>query len=174
MVITKMLGAVLVVVAASVMGMLYSQELQKRIDNLYEIQKLLILLQGEMKYHQAPIIEVFREMKGHISKEFEELLKKVAQKLEVSFGKTIQEVWEECCHQQLHKIALGKQDRQEFVRLGEVFGYLDTATQMAGFELYSHKLEVRIQQCTKELKGKQRLIRCLGVTGGIFIVILFI
>lgn len=174
MVMAKITGAVLVLLAATVMGMMYSQELQKRIDNLYEIQKLLILLQGEMKYHQAPIIEVFQGMEGHVNREFEELLQGVAESLEHSFGKTIQQVWRECCKQRIHKISLAKQDRQEFVRLGEVLGYLDTATQMAGFELYSHKLEVRIQQCTKELAGKQRLIRCLGVAGGIFIVILFI
>lgn len=174
MVTAKIAGAVLIVAAASLIGFLYSQELQKRIENLYEIQRILILLEGEMKYHQAPIAEVFQGMQEHVSTEFQKLFLQVAERLECSFGKTIREIWLECCDLSLGEIDLWKEDRKEFRRLGEILGYLDTGTQAAGFELYGQKINLRIQQCSKELEGKQRLIRCLGIMGGIFVVIFFI
>lgn len=174
MVEAKIAGAVMIIAAASLMGFLYSHELQKRIENLYEIQRILVMLRGEMKYHQAPITEVFQGMKGHVNTEFQQLFAKAAENLQQSHGKTIGQIWLECCDLLLEKISLSKEDRQEFRRLGEILGYLDTDTQAAGFELYGQKIELRIQKCSKELAGKQRLIRCLGIMGGIFVVIFFI
>ena len=174
MLTAKISGAILIITATALLGFLYSQEMKKRVENLYEIRKILAMLQGEMKYHKVPVAEVFRGMETHVSVEFQEFFIRSAEKLEESFGKTIQEIWLECCNLFLKDISLWKEDRLEFQRLGEILGYLDVATQSAGLEVYGQKLGLRIQQCSQELESRQRLIRCLGIAGGILVVIFFI
>ena len=46
----KIVGAIIILLASSVLGFLYSREVEKKLSALYEIQRILLMLKGEITY----------------------------------------------------------------------------------------------------------------------------
>ena len=49
----------MIILASSLLGMLFSLETSQKLNTLYEIQRILIMLKGEITYNKAPAADAF-------------------------------------------------------------------------------------------------------------------
>lgn len=83
-------------------------------------------------------------------------------------------MWTESIDRCLIKSQLKNKDKEELKAIGMQMGYLDEQMQLGTIDLYLEQLSFVIQKTREELVMKKRLCNCLGVMGGIFLVIILI
>lgn len=168
----KLFGGVLIIFASGFLGMLFSKEAEGKLNTLYEIQQILIMLKGEITYNKAPASEAFLNLSGHVKEPFKSFFQKTGEELDKSFGKTLEAVWRECCDSELQGLLIAKEDKQTFRELGTCMGYLDAQMQISSLTLYGEKLDMRIKESSEGIREKQKILKIMGLMGGIFIVLL--
>ena len=169
---SKIAGAVMILLASSLLGFLYSREVERKLNTLYEIQRILIMLKGEITYHKAPAAEAFCEVSKHVKEPFSNFFYNTAMELDQGFGKTIEQIWQECCDTELKELIIAGEDRKTFREFGACMGYLDAQMQISSIGLYSEKLDVRIKESERGIREKQKIFKCMGIMGGIFLILL--
>ena len=55
----KIFGGLLLIGSAAAMGFLKAEELKKRVSGLSELKRMMVLLQGELRFHRAILSEAF-------------------------------------------------------------------------------------------------------------------
>ena len=156
----RIMGAILIIFASGGIGVTKGIELQKYLR--------------EIQYTKAPFSEAF----SHIGRRMEgaqgEWLLYLARQIEEKAGATFFQLWTESIDQCLIKSQLKSKDREELKAIGMQMGYLDEQMQLGTIDLYLEQLSFVIQKTREELVMKKRLCNCLGVMGGIFLVIILI
>ena len=170
----KIIGAILIILASGGIGVTKGLELQKYLRELELLKQLFWMLKREIQYTKAPFSEAF----SHIGRRMEgaqgEWLLYLAEQIEEKAGATFFELWTESIDRCLIKSQLKNKDKEELKAIGMQMGYLDEQMQLGTIDLYLEQLSFVIQKTREELVMKKRLCNCLGVMGGIFLVIILI
>ena len=170
----KIIGAILIILASGGIGVTKGLELQKYLRELELLKQLFWMLKREIQYTKAPFSEAF----SHIGRRMEgaqgEWLLYLAEQIEEKAGATFFELWTESIDRCLIKSQLKNKDKEELKAIGMQMGYLDEQMQLGTIDLYLEQLSFVIQKTREELVMKKRLCNCLGVMGGIFLVIIMI
>lgn len=170
----KAAGCILILAASAGFGFLSGRELKQRLEELKYLKKLLLILRGEIKYTKAPFPEAFRNISKRCKMPFSDFFKNLGEELDKLSGKGFPEIWKERIELDLKELKLNQADRMQLNRLGEQFGYLDGEMQINTIDLYMEQLETEIKTAEKETAGKVRLFNCLGIMGGIFVLLIII
>ena len=168
----KIIGASLIIFASAFLGLMFSREAQGKLNTMYEIQRILIMLKGEITYNKAPVADAFINLSRHTKEPFATFFQKTGEELDNNFGKTLEMVWRECCDRELKELVIAKEDKLEFREFGACMGYLDVQMQVASLALYGEKMDMRIKEYGNNIKEKQRIFKIMGVMGGIFLVLI--
>ena len=170
--VLKLLGAVLVLIGGSSMGLCAARELRQRSRTLEQFLAALDQIQAELSFRLTPMPELLQQL-GQAS---EEPLKTFFQTCEgglsalgeVSFSV----VWNRALREEA--LALLPEDRLSLEQLGAVLGRYDAEGQRTTLE----SVRVRLSQCLEDARGKQkkmgRVYRTLGVSAGVLCVLLLI
>ena len=133
------------------------------------------MLEKRNPIYESPF---FRKRFSHIGRRMEgaqgEWLLYLAKQIEEKAGATFFELWTESIDRCLIKSQLKNKDKEELKAIGMQMGYLDEQMQLGTIDLYLEQLSFVIQKTREELVMKKRLCNCLGVMGGIFLVIILI
>lgn len=86
--------------------------------------------------------------------------------------KSAKEVIQYCAEKQLKNKGLKKEDFERLYRVGDQLGYLDREMQIKGIEFYIEQQKSACKDAEKEYREKERVYHCLGIIGGLFLVIL--
>lgn len=166
---SKIAGAVMILVACCGMGFGKSMEYKKRIRDLLNVKKILLMLRGEIKYAKSPLAEAFAAIGKRQENVFGEFLLQVADGMNEQQGETFLQIWENKLELILPKSALLKEDRQQLKRLGGQLGYLDREMQISTIDLQVEQLEMLIKRLEEEQGKRCRVCSCLGVFAGIML-----
>ena len=175
----RVAGACLILSASSLLGVQKSRQFTKRIEQLQELQRIVLLIQGEILYKNAALPEALRSSAGKVKVPFDSFLRQTAGRADAFDGVRFSDLFETEIKEQLKGTALTKEDKEEFARFGESLGYLDVEMQknamklsiiknMSSSEIGTNTLEY----LQKEIPQKRKLYQSLGVMGGIFLLIL--
>lgn len=162
----------MIILASGFLGLMFSWEAQGKLNTLYEIQRILIMLKGEITYNKAPVADAFINLSKHTKEPFSTFFRKTGEELDKNFGKTLEVVWRECCDRELKGLLITKEDKIEFREFGANMGYLDVQMQVASLALYGEKMDMRIKEYGTDIKERQRIFKIMGVMGGIFLVLI--
>ena len=64
-------GACLILSASSLLGVQKSRQFTKRIEQLQELQRIVLLIQGEILYKNAALPEALRSSAGKVKVQFD-------------------------------------------------------------------------------------------------------
>lgn len=170
----KIVGVILVLMASGGIGVAKGLDLQKYLKELEQLKQVFWMLRREIQYTKAPFSEAFSRIGRRTGGVFGEWMLFLARQLEGRAGLTFFQLWTDsidCC---LEKSKLKKKDRELLKETGMQMGYLDEKMQIGTIDLYLEQLELVIQRTRAETETKRRLCNCLGVMGGIFLVIILI
>ena len=170
----KLIGSACIILAGLGLGFSYGHELQKRLIDMREITHIFILIKGEIQYTRATLSDVFYRTAQRKDGVYKDWLMFLSRCLEDGSACRIKDVWEESINTYLKATQLKKSDIGAIKKIGADFGHMDVQTQISTIDLFLNEWEMKTTKAKEELSSKQKLSRCLGIMGGIMLVIFLV
>ena len=165
----KITGIVLIMMSASLMGYLFSKDYIERINRLEQIQKMLILLKGEISYSNNSVQEALENISEMIEGKVGEFVTKVQESfkkseipLSVAWSLGVDNIFDK-------KSSLKSEDKNSLKDFGRGLGITDRQTQINNIEKYQSQIQLTIKELKEEKNEKCKLYRMLGITCGAFL-----
>lgn len=170
----KMLGLICIIVGGSGIGYSMSQQVSRRYTELQNLQRMAAMLVGEITYGNTPLPEALssigRRLEGPVADFLDKLSKNLLEQPHESLAVLFEQRMREC----LGKSQLQEKDLETLARMGSFLGYLDRDMQLRTLKLYQSELEREMEDTYKSMPGKKKLYQCIGIMGGLFLVILLL
>lgn len=168
----KGLGAAAVLLACAALGFERSAALARRAACLQELQRLIVMLQGEIRYAKTPLSEAFLELSrrtdGALGRFFSEAASAAGQR----DGRSMAEIFRTCAEESLRGSGLLDEDIGQLVRTGARLGYLDREMQVQTLLLYQEDLKREGAAAREDYQRRGKMYRRLGILSGCFLIIL--
>ena len=174
--VLRLAGSLTVLAAAAGLGTAVSLDYGKRIRLLTQLRRMFLLLAGEIRSSRMPAAEAFGRMAGRMEPPFGKWLGMLAERLEAGAGESFSSIWKQWVEQWVQEDAqaLKKQDVELLLSFGESFGYLDQQMQLSSIAFVQEQLLDRVGELKGGCAARMRMARLLGVSAGIFLVILLL
>lgn len=170
----KIMGSLFLLGSAASIGFLKAEELNERVKKLQELKRMMVLLQGELRFHRATLSEAFGNVADRVAEPFQSFLKETAKKLEERDEEGFGSVWSKKSKELLHTEGLKKEDAHLLELLGSSLGYLDLTMQTETLNLVMIQTEDAITAAKEQQKSKGKLYQTMGITVGALLVLLII
>ena len=170
----KTAGVLFIVLGTSCLGISYGSGLKKRIRLLDMIERMMILLRGEIRYGATPLPEALDHMAGKLDMPLSGFLASVVSDLNAMDGKNFQELWEENAKNHIGKNLLSQEELTDFIKMGRTLGYLDKEMQLGSIDFYMEQLKLDRVSLEKTYPEKRKLYCTMGVLLGMMISILLV
>lgn len=168
----KLLGMFCILSGSTGLGIRFAKELDLRIQELSELQRLMLLLKGEIRYMHRPLPEAFLHLSEGAPPPFRDFFCHTAEALQRRQGHTAGEIWQKNMEQDLKGLHISIREREELERLGSMLGYLDVEMQVNTLDYYLEQLGLSAAGAAETAKNCRRLYQYMGVLGGAALVIL--
>ena len=76
----KIIGCLFCLGAAATIGFLKAEELKSRVKRLEEFKRMMMLLQGELRFHRATLSEAFESVSRRVEEPFAGFLEETAER----------------------------------------------------------------------------------------------
>ena len=174
MVELKVLGAVLVAVFASLMGVAAGNDMRRRVVLLQSFYRGILMIHQEIEYLKTPLEEAARQVGSVLEEPWASFFEMVGKQLEELPGTPFHQVWEEKGKEYLEGLPMHQEDFDLITQTGIQLGHLDAGENSTMLTVFEKPLEALIEEAKAEYQSKAQLYRRLGVMGGIFLVIIFV
>ena len=167
----RVAGIVLIMGAALWFGAYFAMKEKYRLQELEELERGLIYLQGQISYLSAPLAQAMTDvswkMNGQLGMIFQKAAEKLAEQKEVSAEVVWQKIWQK---EAVHTF-LFAEDLDAVISFGRSLGYLDKAQQENSIRLLLRYIEDALTQGRKRLEKNGRLYYGMGGLAGLLIVV---
>ncbi len=165
----KLIGALFILFSALQLGLFQSRRLHQRVQCLGQLNHLLYQFLGEVQFGLRPLPEIFERLGNQSGGEGFAL---TAQEMKLRDGRSARS----CFHLAINASypLLNQEDKEALLSLGEGLGACDNTTQCRLIESVIRQLEVRQQDAREFAVKNGRLYQGLGLTGGLFLILLLI
>lgn len=170
----KIIGSLFLLTSAASIGYLKAENLNERVKVLKEFKRMMLCLQGELRFHRAVLWEAFENVSKRVGKPFSSYLKEISCRMESKKYESFELLWEETSQLLLRKEGFAKEDRQLFELLGASLGHLDITMQSDSLNLAILQTDEHIERAKEQLQKKGKLYQTMGITIGAFLVLLII
>lgn len=169
-----MIGSVLVLTATSGVGFLYGVEQQEYLEKLLDIRRIVYQIKGELEYRKAPLGEVFGRVSVRMKEPYRSWLMQLEYQVENREEDDFYTIWVRAIEQSLGELHFKKEHVNQLKEMGSCLGQMDDASEAKNLQLYVERLELEIEKIRSGLGEKRRIGNCLGIMGGIFLIIVLI
>ena len=170
----RFIGGVLVITATTGAGILYSMELHEYLEKLLYIRHIIYMIKGEMEYSSAPLSEVFGRISVRVREPYRQWLMAMEKQVEEREEDAFLKIWMRSVDKYLKDLHLKSEHSIQLKELGTYLGQTDGASESRNLQLYLGRLELEIEKVREGMAAKKRIGNCLGVMGGVFLVVLLI
>ena len=170
----RIIGAALVILSCSAMGLSMSRRIAGRYRELVELKRLLGLMEGRIRFGGGTLREIFTELAEQAEPPYNRFFAHAAASMEQGTGIHLSEHWSGAMRAELSETRLAPDDLVLLEDLGRDLGGLDKATQLQTLMFAAQQLEERRQELLLELPVKRKLYSCLGVLSGLFLTVLLL
>lgn len=170
----RAVGALTVLLAASLLGYRKAFDLEGQYRQLEELRNILYMLEGEIRYSRSYLSEAFHVIGERVEEPYQSWLEGMYRKMEERAGGSFPKVWEEETKQFLKQMSVPDKEKRRLAGLGRYLGSGDIKMQMTQLELHVEQLELTMEEQQRELGSKKKLFKVLGVAGGALLAILLI
>lgn len=168
----KLLGAGITIVSCSAAGFRICSVMKQRIRVLQELRRMTVMLSSEITYANATMEEAFFRIGKRLSAPVGTFLAHVRAGMEEGEHGLLCDIFRSQMEQDFAGSGLKRTDMESLETLGAQLGYLDTAMQKKTLDYYLEQVNDACAQAQQEYREKEKLFRCLGISAGVFLVIL--
>ncbi len=170
--VIKLLGAVLVIGSATVIGFSMATKYAKRPETLRALQAALQMLESEIAFSMSTLPQAFDRISHSFGHSIGKLFEYTSHLIKQRTGITAKEAWMKAIYEYNNILHLEKQDKDILMAFGNALGRLDKESQIKNIHLACSKLSLE-EKKAEDLKYKYvRMYKGLGVLGGDLIVLL--
>lgn len=170
----KLIGGMLLIGSSAAIGCMKAEELTTRVKMLTEWKRMLMLLQGELRFHRATLSESFENVAERVETPIREFLRQTAEKMQGMDPGGFEKAWSENGSLLLLKDGFLKEDGQLLEILKNSLGYLDLTMQTETLNLAVLQTEDALQRAKELRDRKGKLYQTMGVTAGAILTLLII
>ena len=170
----RFIGGILIITATTGAGILYGMELQEYLEKLLYIRHIIYMIKGELEYSSAPLSEVFGRISVRVREPYRQWLMAMEKQVEEREEDAFLKIWMRSVDKYLKDLHLKSEHSIQLKELGTYLGQTDGASESRNLQLYLGRLELEIEKVREGMAAKKRIGNCLGVMGGIFLVVLLI
>ena len=170
----RFIGSLLIITATTGAGMVYGVELQRYLEKLLYIRHIVYMLKGEMEYSNVPLGEIFGRGAVRVKNPYRTWLKSMEWQIENREEDEFAKIWIRAVDKNLSELHLKSAHSIQLKELGTFLGQLDGKTSSRTMQLYINRLELEIEKVREGMSSKKRIGSCLGVMGGVFLVVILI
>ena len=170
----KIIGGLFLLSSAAAIGFLKAEELKERVNRLQELKRMILFLQGELRFHRAELSEAFQNVSERVEEPFKSFLQETTKQLEQRELGGFEAVWHYNQKILLRAEGFLKEDAQLLELLGSSLGYLDLTMQTENLNLTLMRTEDAIADARKQQESKGKLYQTMGVTVGALLTLLII
>ncbi|HJA67524.1 MAG TPA: stage III sporulation protein AB [Candidatus Mediterraneibacter cottocaccae] len=170
----KVMGSILIIAATSGAGYVYGQELKQYLEKLLYLRYVTGLIRGEMEYTCAPLPEVFAAVAARVREPYRTWLRETARETGERSEAGFSRIWNRCVDRYLDMLGLKTEHSILLKELGTFLGQVDAETADRSLQLYINRMDLAIENVRENLASRKRIGNCLGVMGGIFLVVVLI
>ena len=165
------LGIVLVMGASLWFGAYFAMKEKYRLQELEELERGLIYLQGQIGYLSAPLAEAMESVSWKINGYLGHIFQQAAEKLAEKQGDSAEEIWQEVWRKEIAHTFLTAEDLDAILLFGRSLGYLDKTQQENSIGLLMRYIENGLSQGRRRLEKNGRLYYGMGGLSGMLIVV---
>ncbi|MDY3919622.1 MAG: stage III sporulation protein AB [Candidatus Limivivens sp.] len=170
----KAVGICLMFLGCTGAGLAASGALKERVRALEELKHMLKMLDGEIRHTHASLPEAFLRTGKRSKPPFSDFLLRAAVMMEESGGMDLPAIIRAAGEETLRESVLTPEDREILLALGDRLRAQDVESQLGILQLAWDQTQVQTGRAREEYQQKARVVRYLGVLGGLFLAVLFI
>lgn len=167
-------GSVLIIVAGAGAGYMYGMELKRYYENIMYLRYVAGLILGEIKYTEAPLAEVFCSVASRIRQPYRAWLQGTAAAVEERDESELARIWNRCVDRYLKELGLKSEHSILVKEMGTFLGQLDMETFERSMQMYLNRMDLETERLRENLASKRKIGNCLGLMGGIFLVVILL
>lgn len=169
----KWFGALLIIITSTWAGFNISKRFRERTIQLRQLKVALQTLEAEIVYGLTPLNEACKKISGMISYPLSEFFSLFSEKLS-NGNRSVSESWNEAIQETIPYLSLNENDVEILTQFGATLGQHDREHQQKQIRLTLLHLE-REETDAKDAQVRyEKMMRNLGLLGGLLIVILLI
>lgn len=168
----RWIGVCCIILGSTGVGMSCAGELELRIAELRQLQQLMILLKGQIRYMHQPLPDAFWRLSEKASAPFSDFFAETAKGMESRQGESAEDIWRQKLRLCARKLHMTRQEIRELEKLGAILGYLDVEMQVGVLDYYLEQLRLSSEQAQEAVRSRKRLYQYMGMLGGIALSIL--
>ena len=153
-------------------GFAAAEQWRERLDLLGQLRQMMYHFMNQILYANAALSDALGEtgkrFEGDAAAFFNEIAKRSRAERERAFS----EIWEEEAEKMLRSVSMGKQDRENLLALGRQLGFADRSMQERTLLFYLEQTDESMEHLRCEQETRTKLFRCLGMTAGLFLMVL--
>jgi len=174
MLIVKLIGSLLIIASASLMGISKANVYKNRAADLRDLVLILQLLETEICYMSNILRDALQNCAEAKNESRVSVFFRWAAELLANREMTSAEAWDKSVSENLKYTSLKQEDAEILSGLGTTLGTSDYEGQLKNIRFVIKQLEVQIVKADEDSVKYQNMYRKLGVLGGIAaVVILF-
>lgn len=170
----KLIGGILLIGSSAAIGSMKAEELTTRVKMLTEWKRMLVLLQGELRFHRGTLSESFENVADRVKTPIRDFLRQMAEKMQGMDPGGLEKAWSESGGLLLLKDGFCKEDEQLLETLKSSLGYLDLTMQTETLNLAVLQTEDALQKAREQRDCKGKIYQTMGVTVGAILTLLII
>lgn len=167
----RLLGSVLIMGATLWCGAYFAMKEKYRLQELEELQRALLYLQGQIGYLSAPLAEALESISWKTGGQLGGIFQKTAEQLAARQGETAEEIWQRIWREEVVHTFLTGEDLDALLVFGRSLGYLDKTQQENSIQLLLRYIEDALTKGRKRLEKNGRLYYGMGCLSGLLIVV---
>lgn len=168
----KLIGAFLIVISSSLVGMGLASQFVQRTKQLRQLQVAMQWLETQIVYGSTPLHIALAHISERIGGEIGNLFSAVAEGLTDRREASTRECWDEGIKREWAKTAMKNPEKEVLLHLGQVLGQSNREDQQKHIRLALMSLKSEEQQARDNQQKYEKMCRSLGLLGGLLVVIL--
>ncbi len=167
-----MIAALLIMMGCMGISRRYAANYRGRIRKLAELEHILELLSGEVRYGNATLPEACTHISAHVPGSIGTAFQRVEHRMKGCGGCSFEEVFRQECMHVLEDGDYLAEDRDTFMEFASQTGFSDCQMQLQVIERSRRKLEGTRQHLIEEASNKNKMATSFGVMSGLLLVII--
>lgn len=170
----KAAGALFIILGGFGIGKSYCRTLKGRYLDLKKLLECIRLLEGGVRYSNAPLREIFGQIHRKRQDAVSAFFDAAGKEMEKMEGKTFRVIFSETMQLLVKESCLNGDDLEGLENFGKTLGIMDVTMQIKQLEMYTERLKTSIEEAKEQWKEKERLVPRLGLACGIAVVLILI
>jgi stage III sporulation protein AB len=171
MTMLKLVGAAIIGLSGTALGIYYANMQKYRVKELTECKKALLILSSEIEYMQTALPEAAHHIALKTSGVISDVFAMFADLSDKNNHESAYQMWGQAWQTHRDSGHLTREDVELLQDFGKTLGYLDKKMQLNAIQLTADQLDTKINELQALNEKNKGLYRNLGMLGGLLLAV---